>query len=341
MTATAAPAAGQNPAYGALRTPPSSVNSIDPRGSNRSRPISWPPAVRPGDRVGVAALSGPVEPERLERGLATLERLGFEAVPASNLRSRRGLFAGGDQERLDAFHELAADPSVGAVLFARGGHGVLRLLPRIDWGLLGSHPRAYVGYSDLTPLLLAVVARLRLVAFHGPMVGADLARGLSAAEARSLVDALAGVPGAPIPVTDWVRRGSAEGSLTGGCLSLLTATLGTPWAPPLEGAILFWEDVGEPLYRLDRMLTHLRLSGTLTAVRGMVVGHCRATDEPGDGAPGLRQLLRDATEAFDGPVALGAPAGHGAPNLTLPLGAAVRLDPAAGGLLPAAAGGAR
>lgn len=295
--------------------------------------ISLPPPVVPPDRVGVAALSGPVDPDRLARGLAALEAMGFEPVPAANLASRDGLFAGSDEERLDAFHALAADPSIRAILFARGGHGVLRLLPRIDWNLLAAHPRAYVGYSDLTPFLLAVIARLGLVAFHGPMVAADLARGLSPDEEASFLGALAGRTPPPIPVSAWLSEGRAEGPLLGGCLSLLTAVLGTSWAPDLAGAILFWEDLNEPLYRLDRMLTHLDLSGNLTAVRGMVVGHCRPTDAARPDAPRWPASLGDAARSFSGPLAVGLPAGHEAPNLTLALGARACLDPAAGGLV--------
>lgn len=263
-----------------------------------------PPPVAPGDRVGVAALSGPVDPDRLARGLAVLETLGFEPVPAANLASSHALFAGTDDERLDAFHRLAADPSIRAILFARGGHGLLRLLPRIDWRLLARHPRAYVGYSDVTPLLLAVVRRLGLVAFHGPMVAADLARGLGEREERTL----------------------------GGCLSLLTAVLGTPWEVPLAGAVLFWEDLGEPLYRLDRMLTHLGLSGNLAAIRGMVVGHCRPVDAEAPVGAWWHERIGGALADHPWPVAFGLPAGHEAPNLTLPLGAPVRLDPDSGSL---------
>lgn len=287
--------------------------------------VRLPPPVRSGDRVGVAALSGPVDPDRLDRGLAALERLGFEPVPAANLRSRHAFFAGSDDERLAGFHELAADPSVRAVLFARGGHGVLRLLPRIDWDLLARHPRAYVGYSDLTPFLLAVVRRLRLVAFHGPMASADLARGLTGPEESSFLDALAGRVARSLPVAGWLRRAAAEGPLLGGCLSLLASIQGTPWAPDLAGAILFWEDVDEPGYRLDRMLTHLGLSGNLAGIRGMAIGHCRPSDG-GEFGPWLAEALA----GYGWPVAWGIEAGHEAPNLTLPLGAPARLDPVTG-----------
>ncbi len=298
--------------------------------------VDLPPPVLPGDRVGIAALSGPIVPGRVERGVAALERLGFEAVLAGNLASRHGLFAGADDERLAAFHALADDPSIRAIVFARGGSGLLRVLPRIDWDLLARHPRAYVGYSDLTPFLLAVVERLRLVAFHGPMAAADLARGLTGREERSFLDALAGrVDGASMPVSGWLREGAAEGPLLGGCLSLLTSVQGTPWAPRLDGSILFWEDVGEPLYRLDRMLTQLDLAGGLTAIRGMVIGHCRPSDSA-SGAGAVDGWLGQLSEAFEGrswPVAYGLEAGHEAPNLTLPLGLPARLDPETSSLI--------
>lgn len=290
-------------------------------------PAQFPPAVLPGARVGVAALSGPVRPERLARGVEGLRELGFEPVLARNLLARDGLFAGADDERLAAFHELVADPTLAAIFFARGGHGLLRVLPDLDWELIARRPRAYVGYSDLTPFLLGVVARLGWVAFHGPLVAGELERGILPEESRSLLAALAGEPLPAIPVGGWATRGSVEGVLLGGCLSLLTATLATPWAADLDDAILFWEDVNEPLYRIDRMLTHLRLSGTLAAVRGMAVGtlgagRCYLPD--GAAEEDWMRVLRDS--GVRGPVAWGLPCGHGAPNLTLPLGRPARLD---------------
>jgi muramoyltetrapeptide carboxypeptidase len=285
-----------------------------------------PPAAGPGDRIGVAALSGPVDPERLERGLAELRRLGFVPVVAANGRSRRGLFAGSAAERLAAFHRLAADPDLPAILFTRGGHGLLRVLPGIDWELLRRRPRAYVGYSDLTPFLLGVVQRLGLVAFHGPLVGADLARGLGEVERDSLLGALAGRYPAEVPLGAALRSGAAAGPLLGGCLSLLAATLGTPFFPSLAGAVLFWEDVNEPPYRVDRMLTHLELSGNLDRIGGMIVGHLDAAQTPGGEDGVWRSLVEESVAGFSWPLAWGLDVGHRPPNLTLPLGLAARLE---------------
>jgi muramoyltetrapeptide carboxypeptidase len=291
-------------------------------------PASFPPAVRPGDRVGVAALSGPVREDRLARGVALLRELGYEPVLAANVSRQAGLFAGDDAERLAGFHALAADPDIRAILFTRGGHGMLRVLPGIDWELLRREPRFYIGYSDLTPFLNGVVARLGLVALHGPMVAADLARDPSAEEVASFTAALSAQPLPALPLGGFVRDGTAEGVLLGGCLSLLTATLGTPHALDAAGAILAWEDTNEPLYRVDRMLTHLGLSGTLSAVHGMVMGSCPlAGEEAGAGpSPALLESLREHAAAIAGPVAFGLPMGHQAPNWTLPLGHRVGLD---------------
>jgi muramoyltetrapeptide carboxypeptidase len=278
--------------------------------------------------VGVAALSGPVDPERLDRGVEALRRLGFEPVLADNLRSRHGLFAGDDAERLDAFHRLAADPQLRAIFFARGGYGLMRVLPGIDWDLLRRHPRAYVGYSDLTPFLLEVVRRSGLVAFHGPMVAADLARGLSRIEEESLLGALAGRYPAEQPFARWLREPNGRpvrGTLLGGCLSLLVATLGTPFAPDLEAGIVFWEDIGEPPYRVDRMLTHLRLSGNLANIAGMIIGSLGESPGP-DGPVDGSTTVADALAGFSWPLAWGLESGHVAPNRTLPVGLPARLE---------------
>lgn len=277
--------------------------------------------------MGVAALSGPVDPARLEAGLTALRRLGFEPVVAPNVLSRHGLFAGSDAERLAAFHGLAADPSLTAIFFARGGSGLMRLLPALDWDLLRRHPRAYIGYSDLTPFLLEIIRRLGLAAFHGSMVAADMARGLLPEEEESLLGALAGRYPVEQPFSRWLREpasGEARGVLLGGCLSLLTATLGTPFAPELERGLVFWEDLNEPPYKVDRMLTHLGLSGNLANIAGMIVGQIGNGQEGGSlDWPGL---IAESVAGFSWPVGWGLPSGHFAPNWTLPLGLPARLD---------------
>lgn len=309
--------------------------------------IALPPAVLPGDLIGVAALSGRVDPQRLEVGIEALEAMGYRVRRAANLDKTCGYFAGSDAERLDGFHELAADPDVAAIVFARGGHGVLRLIPDLDWSLLAQRPRAYMGYSDLTPFLLQVVQRLNLVAFHGPMVAADFARGLHDAERKSFQAALEGRWPQDRPLAWTSSSEERQGRLMGGCLSMLEAVLGTDYAVDFQDAILFVEDLNEPPYRFDRMLTHLRLSGNLTGLNAFIVGHLvgdgqRVTGGPSEGEDGaskplhpsehpdamrLREVLVDLVSHFDWPWAWGLDAGHAPPNLVLPLGMWARLDP--------------
>jgi len=302
---------------------------------------SFPPPVRAGDRVGIAALSGPVDAARLAAGIAALGELGFLPVRARNLDAREDLFAGGDDERLAAVHELADDDSLRAIFFARGGHGVLRLLPHLDWNRLARRPRAWIGYSDLTPFLDTLARRAESVVFHGPMVAADLARGLSGEERVSLLAALAGqwpqVLAAPLGAVAANER-AVEGPLAGGCLSLLASTLGTPWQLDLAGSILLLEDVDEPTYRIDRMLTHLALSGSLTGVRGAILGDLRGTDEPIGGPSRVPERVRRVLPGV--PVLAGLECGHRGPNRTLPLRARARLDAASGTLSVGLGGGA-
>ena len=298
------------------------------------RPLGWPPPVGPGDRVGIAALSGPIDEGRLRAGVAALGELGFEVVLASNLRpgeerEGRDLFAGSDRQRLQAFHDLAEDEEVAAIVFARGGYGVTRLLERIDWRLLAGRPRPYVGYSDVTPFLLGLVAKTRMVAFHGPML-VDFARGLRAKERRSFLAALAGRRGEAWQLdsvrgaTSAGRPEAIEGRLLGGCLTMLAATIGTGFLPDFRDSILVLEDIDEPEYRIDRLLTQLRSSRRVVGVRAVVVGHFTNCD--------ARDSLMDFAEALGVPLLVGLPAGHEPPNHTLPLGAGVRLDPDAGTL---------
>lgn len=222
--------------------------------------------------------------------------------------------AGGDEERLTAFHDLLRDESLKAIWFARGGYGLTRILPRIDWELLAAVPRLFLGYSDLTPLLLEIERRTGWATLHAPMVVADLADGLEEAEQASLQAVLSGE--LPPPLFGRQNAGDlpVEGVVRGGCLSMLAATIGTPYQPQLS-EILFLEDIEEPRYRLDRMLTQLQHAGMLEAVRAVAVGCKQAEDSAWAGLLDERGL----------PHVVGLPAGHSRPNHVVPLGAGARL----------------
>jgi len=294
-----------------------------------------PRALRPGDLVGVAAPAGPVDEARLPRGVAELERLGFAVRVAEGVLDRRGFTAGTVESRLRQLHDLWADPDVAAIVCARGGAGTIQLLPGLDRDLLARNPKALVGYSDIT-LLHLEMERLGLVSLHGPMAARELADGEEAYDRASLWHALTaeGQPYVSGP-EDLVALadGRAEGVLRGGCLSMLAATAGTPWAPrPLdEAAILFMEDVDEKPYRVDRMLRQVRAAGMFEGVRGVVFGDMKGCAPGIDDDYSLEDVLLEALAGLDLPVAIGLSSGHTThPNVTLPLGVRGRLECAAG-----------
>jgi muramoyltetrapeptide carboxypeptidase len=288
-----------------------------------------PKALRPGDLVGVCAPSGAVDPERLARGVAALEALGLRVRVPDGLAGARDLFmAGSVQRRLDELYALFGDPDVAAIACARGGAGVLQLLPRLDPERLLARSAIFVGYSDLTPLHALLNAHGR-VSFHGPMVARDFADGLADLDSFRATVMGEGPPlslaGEPLVA---LRAGSGEGPLAGGCLSLLASLVGTPWAlRPPDGAVLFLEDWDEPPYRLERLLWQVRVAGLFEGARGVVFGEMQGCATGPDVPYRLEDVLRRALEGLDVPVALGLSSGHTTrPNLTLPLGARARLE---------------
>jgi muramoyltetrapeptide carboxypeptidase len=288
-------------------------------------------ALKPGDVIGVAAPAGPVDEERLRQGTAELERLGFVVRVGAGVLARRGFTAGPIDTRVDQLHDLFADPSVAAVACARGGAGVLQLLPHLDRDLLQANPKLLLGYSDIT-LLHLELERLGIVSLHGPMVARELAEGDAAYDRATLWHGLTGA-GAPYSSgpDDLVSlaSGKGEGVLRGGCLSLLAAAAGTPWAlrSTDEPTLLFVEDVDEKPYRVDRMLRQLRASGALQGVTGVVFGDMKGCAPSFHDDYRLEDVLLEALEGLEVPIALGLSSGHTThPNLTLPLGVRARLE---------------
>ena len=285
--------------------------------------------IRRGDVVGVVAPSGAIEEARLGAGIAVLEKLGLRVVTGEAVLTRRGYLAGSDAARGADLQRMLDDADIRGIFCARGGFGSQRLVPTLDLTSMRRQPKPIVGYSDATALLIAL-ERAGLVGVHGPMVAVDLARGLSARSLAHLHSVLSD-PGylweAEVPVA--IRPGRARGRLLGGTLSVLVTTLGTPYAPDLDGAIVFLEDVHEWPYRLDRLLTQLRQSGKLDRVAGVVFGTmeaCRTLD-----GLGALDVVREAFADSSYPVGLGLPAGHSAAaldveNIALPVGVEVELD---------------
>lgn len=273
-------------------------------------------------RLGVLAPASPFPHERFEAGLQILRGLGLTPVVHYQAYAKTGYLAGPDADRLRALYDLLADDSLDAVIAARGGYGVHRLLEHLSRPELGHAPKVLIGFSDLTALH-AVWAQLGVPSIHGPVV-TQLAD-LGAADHAVFADVLARKPQSYSGTTT-IHGGQAHGRLFGGCLSVLTPLLGTPFLPPLAGAILLLEDVGEAPYRIDRMLTQLRLGGVLQQLGGIAVGEWVRCDPPRPGEPTAIEVLAERTADLGIPVVYGLPIGHGKTNHAVWLSVEATLD---------------
>ncbi|WP_338681051.1 LD-carboxypeptidase [Streptomyces acidiscabies] len=298
--------------------------------------LTRPRRLAPGARVAIVAPSGPVPEERLQGGLDILRGWGLEPVVAPHVLDRHGEFpylAGTDADRAADLQHAWCDPSVDAVLCARGGYGVQRMVDLLDWDALrAAGPKVLVGFSDVTALHEAFANRLGLVTLHGPMTaGVDF---LKNAVAQQHLRATLMEPESVQVVTATgggaLVGGQARGVLLGGCLCLLAAELGTPYArASARGGLLCLEDVGEETYRLDRYLTQLLRAGWLDGVRGVVLGSWAECDD----YPLVRAMLVDRLGGLGVPVVEEFGFGHGAGALTVPFGVAAVLDADAGTLV--------
>ena len=290
-------------------------------------PHQMVPALPPEGVIAVIAPAGPGVLDT-EKAVQWMRARGHELRIFPGVYEKDGYLAGSDDVRLDDFHAAFADPEVKAIICLRGGYGTPRLLDRIDFQLLRDNAKPFVGYSDITALHLAISRYAGFVTFHGPLLNADLLGGKEPSTVTSFFSFLRGQMKAgsvmihpeAYPLTV-VKPGIAQGRLLGGNLSIIAATMGTPYQIDADGVILFIEDVNEPLYRIDRLLTQLRLAGTLSRLNGVLVGDVAGVD-----GEALNRLLKQTLEPYGIPVLSGWRSGHCDPNLTLPMGALVKLD---------------
>jgi len=309
-----------------------------------------PKALKPGDTVGIVSPSGATHAESLKRGIMLLEELGLKVKVGDHVYDTHGYLAGTDEDRARDFNKMWLDPQVSAVIASRGGYGAMRILPYLDFENFRKHPKILLGYSDITALHLGLWKEAHLISFHGPM-GEVPKQGMHPYNLRLLRETLFGNPAGlslpssselvwgtkpeeasqpPKPYTlDVLNEGQkqAQGELLGGNLSLLAATIGTPWEIDTRGKILFIEDVDERPYRVDRMLCQLKLAGKLDSASGFLIGEftdCEALR----GRPSftVSEVLRQYF-AGTGKVCLtNVPAGHGKLKATLPLGIMVSVS---------------
>jgi muramoyltetrapeptide carboxypeptidase len=293
-----------------------------------------PPRLRPGDTVGVVAPSGPVQRGAVLAGARVLEQAGFRVRFARHLYDRRGHLAGNDAARSADLNRMLADPDVRCVLMARGGYGLLRLAPEVDWGAMRRDPKIYAGFSDATFLHLGFAHHANVRTLHGPNL-----QGLKGADARRWL-AWVTQPKPPETVRTLRARtrlaggAAVEGKVLGGNLTLVHYAIGIGTLPSLRHAILFLEEVNEPPYKVDGMLTHLALANALRGIRGVALGDfTKCVPRPHRRELPLKTVLTDHLKPLGGPILTGFPAGHGARNTPLPLGARAVLDPSRGTLI--------
>ena len=308
-----------------------------------SKALVRPPRLARGSRVALVAPAGPLlEQDDIARAEALCRALDYEPIVGAHARGHYGYFSGTDEERVADLNAAFRDSAIDAVWCLRGGYGVTRILDGIDFEALARRPRPVLGYSDITALLAGVVSRAGIVAFHAPTARAEMppftrrhfARVLAAPEPAGLLEAVAPPPDVLVPRTDRVvalRGGRAEGVLMGGNLTLLQCLIGTRYVPDLDGALLFLEDVNEDLYRIDRMLAHLRAVGALARLSGVLVGRFTSLKRHmEDGSLGVDQVLAHYFGPLGVPALHGLPIGHIDDQWTLPLGVRARMDADAG-----------
>lgn len=291
-----------------------------------------PPRLEPGATIQIVAPSGPVPREAFLAGLAVLGAR-YDVRHDEGIFARAGYLAGDDDRRLAELAGALADPDVRAVVMARGGYGLLRLLPFVDPAALAAHPRVLVGFSDGTALL-AAAAHAGVVSVHGPVV--TQLGNLSTEDQRALFERIETPgPGPLLSELEELIPGRVQGRLLGGNLEVFSRLLGTPYLPDVAGAILFFEDLGERPYRLDRLVTHLDLAGLFSAASAVVLGDfsgCREPEPTRAESPTADQVLIERLGRLPIPVVRGGAFGHGTRNRALPYGALCELDTRSGTL---------
>lgn len=288
----------------------------------KSMEIQLPPRLKQGDKIGIVAPAGPFDRDVFGQGLKCLEKMGFEVFVPEGLLDARGYLAGTDEHRAEVVNQLFADKTVDAIICARGGYGSLRILDILDYDTIAKNSKVFTGFSDITALLTVLFDRCGLVTFHGPVV-------TSLADTHELTISsffqtitsdgkleIEAANGATL------QPGTASGIVCGGNLATLCHLVGTPFAPSFNGKILFLEDRLEPPYKVDRMLTQMRLAGCFEGIAGIVLGSfedCGSNEE-------VFRIIADIFKTTGVPILGGLDSGHGNLNLTLPMGIEATLD---------------
>jgi muramoyltetrapeptide carboxypeptidase len=296
--------------------------------------IIKPKKLEKGSTIAFIAPSGPPPPERLKRGKRFFEQAGYRVRVYPQTRHKFGYLAGNDQERADALADAFSDDQVDAVMCVRGGYGALRLLPCIDFNVIANNPKIFIGYSDITILLLSIFKRGGFVTFHGPMAASDFGKGIRSYTKDRFFETVTGdmkVIKIDIPRGYRVARisgGSAKGRMVGGNLCLMSKLIGTGFLPAFKNRIVYFEDTEEEPYRIDGYLSQLFQTTDLGQAAGYIIGEftrCEIRDYRMKGW-NVRDVIDDYFGDIGKPVIYGFPCGHGKEKITIPIGVRAELN---------------
>lgn len=295
-----------------------------------------PLRLKKGATIGLIAPSSPIQPNKYEKSIRNLKNLGFKLVFGKSVKKADGYLAGSDKERLDDLHAMFENPEIDGIWCIRGGYGSARFIPDIDFDLIKRNPKVFIGYSDITALLIAIHQQTGLICFHGPVAASEFS-----SYTQQQVQAVLMQPQSTYTIAqnkeneenndslfqDFViRPGIASGKLTGGNLSLICSLIGTPWQMKIKNRLLFIEDIGESPYRIDRMLTQLNQHYDLNKAAGIILGVFLGCERKDEGSWTLRQTLTDRFKHLSVPIMYGLSVGHIDNMCTLPLGIEAELN---------------
>jgi muramoyltetrapeptide carboxypeptidase len=296
--------------------------------------IRKPEKLKKGSNIAVIAPAGPPDPERLKRGKQRFEEKGYNIKIYPQTRRRLSYLAGDDKARASALNEAFGDDRIDAIICARGGYGTLRLLPYIDFKMIKNNPKIFIGYSDITILLLAIFKKCGFVTFHGPMMAIEFGKKIKRyTEDRffNLVGGLSNEAAIAIPKEykiSVISGGMAKGRIVGGNLCLMTKLIGTGLLPSFKNRIVFFEDTEEEPYRIDGYLSQLFQATDFGEAAGYVIGEfTRAEPKFGDMIGwNVKQVINDYFTGINKPIIYGFPCGHGKEKITIPIGVRSELD---------------
>lgn len=294
-----------------------------------------PPALKYGDTIGIISpASRPLNLDRFEKGVAYLKEKGFQVKISPHALDQHGYLAGLDCDRAMDLNEMFRDPAVKIIICSRGGYGVPRLLHLIDYDVIRANPKIFVGYSDISALQQAILSQCGLVTYSGPMVAVEMGAGIDPLTEKHFFD-LVFNPTCSHPLNSpgemsfkILNHGTVEGTLLGGCLSVLCGVVGSPYLPDYQDSILVIEDIDEEPYSIDRNLSHLKAAGILHQVKGIVLGQFLDSEPKDPSKPSLtiEQVFKEIIGDLSVPIVYDYAYGHGPRKFTIPFGARARLD---------------